>query len=60
MTPHKVELGTRLSYDVVDRVFSPYLGVHYEQIFGETRRLAEAEGKEDSAVFAVLGVKILF
>ena len=32
----------------------------YEQIFGETRRLAEAEGKEDSAVFAVLGVKILF
>ena len=56
----KVELGARLSYDVVDRVLSPYLGVHYEQLCGETRRLAEAEGKEDSAVFAVLGVKILF
>jgi copper resistance protein B len=56
----KVELGARLSYDLVDRVFSPYFGIHYEQVFGETKRLAEAEGKGDSAVFAVLGFKMLF
>jgi len=56
----KVELGARLSYDVVDRSVSPYIGVHYEQLFGETADIAEADGKDDRAVFGVIGVRLMF
>lgn len=56
----KVELGARLSYDLIDRAVSPYIGVHYEQLFGATKRLAEADGKEDNALFGVLGVRMMF
>lgn len=56
----KVELGARLSYDVVDRLLSPYAGLHYERVFGETADIATAEGKDTDAVYGVVGLRLLF
>lgn len=56
----KLEIGARLSYDVIDRLFAPYIGVHYERVFGETRDIVRAEGKDDDAVFFVVGTKVIF
>lgn len=56
----KVEVGARLSYDVRDRLLSPYLGVHYERVFGATADIADSDGKETDAVFGVLGLRLLF
>lgn len=56
----KVELGARLSYDLIDRALSPYIGIHYEQKFGETANLANASGEDSGAVFFVLGARVMF
>jgi len=56
----KIEIGARLQYDLIDRTVSPYVGVHYEHLFGGTRSLANAEGGDTEAVFAVAGVRIMF
>lgn len=55
-----LEIGARLSYDLVDRAFSPYIGVHYERVFGETADLRNAEGEDKDALFFVVGARILF
>jgi copper resistance protein B len=55
-----IELGARLGYDLIDRLFSPYIGVHYERSFGETADLARDEGEDDSEVFFVVGARVLF
>jgi len=55
-----VEVGARLSYDLVDRAIAPYIGVHYEHLFGGTRALANSDGEDTEAVFAVAGVRIMF
>jgi copper resistance protein B len=55
-----IELGARLSYDVVDRLISPYVGVHYERKLGESGDLARAEGETEDALFFVVGLKVLF
>ncbi len=56
----KLEVGARLSYDLIDRAVSPYIGVHYERLFGETADLARDDGEDDDAVFFVIGTRILF
>jgi copper resistance protein B len=56
----KLELGARLSYDLIDRTVSPYIGVHYERSFGETGNLARAEGESRDNLFFVVGTKVLF
>ena len=56
----KAEVGLRLSYDLLERTVAPYIGTHYERKFGETGRLAEAEGEDKDAWFFVAGVKLLF
>lgn len=56
----KVEVGARLGYDLIDRTISPYIGVHYERVFGQTRDIVLSEGKEGDALFAVAGIKMLF
>lgn len=56
----KLELGARLSYDLIDRAVSPYIGVHYEQVFGETANRMNAAGEDSGAVFFVIGTRILF
>ena len=56
----KLEAGLRLSYDVVDRLVSPYVGVHYERYFGDSADLRRASGEATDAVYFVVGTKILF
>lgn len=56
----KIELGARLSYDLVDRMVSPYVGVHYERVFGETADLAREDGEGVDAFAVVAGVKVMF
>jgi copper resistance protein B len=55
-----VEIGARLSYDLIDRAVSPYIGVHWERSFGETATLARAEGEEASSVYIVAGLRLMF
>ena len=56
----KLEVGARLSYDLLDRAISPYIGVHYERVFGETQDIATSEGKDDDALFLTIGAKLIF
>lgn len=56
----KVEIGARLSYDLIDRAVSPYIGVHYEQVFGETANRVKADGEDTSTFYGVIGVRIMF
>ena len=56
----KIELGARVSYDLIDRLISPYVGVNYERSFGKTFDFRRAEGEDDSTLFFVLGTRILF
>jgi copper resistance protein B len=56
----KLEVGARLSYDLIDRAISPYIGVHYEQVFGETAERVRAAGEDAGTLFGVVGVRILF
>lgn len=55
-----LEVGARLSYDLLDRAVSPYIGVHYERRFGETADLARAEGEQRDNLYFVVGTKMLF
>ncbi len=54
------ELGARLSYDVIDRAFSPYIGVVYESKYGDTRDFAKADNVSTENWYAVIGAKISF
>ena len=56
----KLELGLRLSYDLLDRSVAPYIGVHYEQLFGETADLARDEGEDTGDFFIVAGFRLMF
>jgi copper resistance protein B len=56
----RLEVGARLSYDLWDRLLSPYVGVHYERAFGETADRIRASGEEPGGVFFVAGAKVLF
>ncbi|SDG36975.1 copper resistance protein B [Thalassobaculum litoreum] len=55
-----LEVGARLSYDLLDRAVAPYIGVHYERRFGETADLTRAEGEQRDNLFFVVGTKMLF
>ena len=50
----------RVRADLIDRLVSPYVGVHYEQKFGETANLARAAGEDSGTVYFVVGTRILF
>lgn len=55
-----LEVGARLSYDLVDRLLSPYIGIHYEIAFGESGDRTKAEGGKRDEIFFVVGTRILF
>lgn len=55
-----LEVGARLSYDVLDRSIAPYIGVHYERRFGETASLARREGEGVDELFFVAGVRLMY
>ncbi|MDO3722163.1 copper resistance protein B [Marinobacter sp. chi1] len=54
------ETGLRLSYDLLDRSLSPYVGVVHERKYGDTADLARAEGGSTEDWFAVVGARIAF
>ncbi len=56
----KLEAGVRLSYDLIDRAFAPYIGVHYERVFGETADLAREDGEDAGEFFFVVGLRAMF
>ena len=55
-----VEAGVRLSYDLVDRLVSPYVGVVYERKLGNTADLIKEEGEDYESWFAAVGLKMVF
>ena len=55
-----MEIGARLSYDLVDRAVAPYIGVHYERVFGDTLDIREEEGEEGDGLFFVAGLRLMF
>lgn len=55
-----VEMGARLSYDLVDRTVAPYIGVHYERAFGETGALRKASGEGDDSLYFLTGVRLMY
>jgi copper resistance protein B len=55
-----IELGVRVSYDLIERDVAPYIGIHYERLFGNTADLAREEGEDDDELFFVAGVRLLF
>lgn len=56
----KLEAGARLSYDLIDRAVAPYVGLHYERVFGRTADLARADGEDAGELFFVAGAKLMF
>lgn len=55
-----LEVGARLSYDLVDRAISPYIGVHYERVFGESAALAREDGEHVESAFVVIGARLSY
>ena len=55
-----IEAGLRLSYDVLDRSISPYVGVVYERKFGQTANFLSSKGEEPDAWNFVIGTKLMF
>ena len=54
------EIGIRLSYDILDRTLSPYIGTSYEQKFGDTADFAREDGEDTQGWSLVVGTKFLF
>ena len=55
-----IETGMRLSYDLIDRRLSPYIGAVYERKLGQTEDLARADGEDIEGWRAVIGTKFRF
>ena len=55
-----IEAGLRLSYDLIDRAVSPYIGVNYEESFGGTADLLRASGEENGVFSVVFGTRLMF
>lgn len=54
------ETGLRLSYDLIDRAFAPYVGVVHERKYGDTADFATGEGGSTNDWFAVIGARLAF
>jgi copper resistance protein B len=50
------EMGLRLRYEF-KREFAPYLGVRWEQLYGETKDIAQRAGENTSNTSFVIGVR---
>ncbi|HEY0324421.1 MAG TPA: copper resistance protein B [Allosphingosinicella sp.] len=53
------EAGLRLRYEIVPE-FAPYVGVEWEQAYGQTADFREAAGEEAGSVRFVAGVRLWF
>ncbi|MDF0749712.1 copper resistance protein B [Marinobacter sp. 71-i] len=57
---NSTEVGLRLSYDLIARSFSPYVGMVYERKYGDTADLAWDSGGSTEDWFAVVGARLSF
>ncbi|WP_295453799.1 copper resistance protein B [uncultured Pseudophaeobacter sp.] len=55
-----IEAGLRLSYDLIDRAVSPYIGFNYEEAFGGTADLLRASGEDNGVFSVVFGTRLMF
>lgn len=55
-----LEIGARLSYDLIDRAVSPYIGVNYEKAYGGTADWRRASGEKTDAFSVVFGTRLMF
>lgn len=55
-----IEGGLRLSYDLLDRAISPYVGVSFERQYGDTKDYSIDEGEDTEAWALVIGSKFVF
>jgi copper resistance protein B len=53
------EAGIRLRYEI-RRELAPYIGVRWEQLYGDTRDLARDHGEPTSSTSLVVGIKAWF
>lgn len=54
------EVGLRLSYDLIDRAVSPYVGIVHERKYGDSADFARADGGSTDDWFAVVGARLAF
>lgn len=54
-----LELGLRLRYEF-SREFSPYIGVSWHKLFGDTAKFAEEKGESSDDLKFVTGVRLMF
>ena len=50
----------RLSYDLIGRSVSPYIGVNYERAFGGTADILRTNGHGIDELTGVVGVNFMF
>lgn len=55
----ELSVDLRARYEIT-RKFAPYVGVSWQRAFGDTGRLLEAAGEDDSEVVALLGASFWF
>jgi copper resistance protein B len=53
------ELGLRLRFDI-RKEFAPYIGVNFEESFGQTAQFARANGEDERETSIVVGLRALF
>lgn len=53
---NNTEAGLRLRYEI-KREFAPYIGVRWEQLYGDTKDIAQREGEPTSSTSFVIGVR---
>lgn len=53
---NNTEMGLRLRYEL-RREFAPYIGVRWEQTYGDTKDFARREGEDTSSTAFVVGVR---
>lgn len=56
---NNTEAGVRLRYEIM-REFAPYIGVRWEQLYGDTRDIARREGEHTSVTSLVAGIRFWF
>ncbi len=53
------EIGLRLRYEI-NRDVAPYVGVHWERLYGRTADFAREEGEDSEDAFLLVGLRLMF
>lgn len=55
----RMETGLRLRYEIT-REFAPYIGVQYESVLGDTRRIYKRNNEDRDILSGVAGIRLFF